>query len=119
MSDFKKAERLIKSRIINEKYAAQSTYEPQQSFAKKTEREFPIRHDQYKYPQHGVNVGPLIYRTNNMNYGSELPTETEIPTKYLPCDSTFTKGFPGGTYKFNGLNTAKTVSNVHNALNEI
>jgi len=69
MSDFKKAERLIKSRIINEKYVAHTANESQQSFAKKTEREFPIRHDQYKYPQHGLKVGPLIYRTNNMNYG--------------------------------------------------
>lgn len=49
---------------------AQAANESQQSFAKKTEREFPIRHDQYKYPQPGLNVGPLIYRTNNMNYGS-------------------------------------------------
>jgi hypothetical protein len=71
MSDFKKAQRLIKSRIINEKYVAQSTYGTNQEFAKKTEREFPIRHDQYNYPEHGVNVGPIIYRTNNMNYGKE------------------------------------------------
>lgn len=70
MSDFKKAQRLIKSRIINEQYVAQSAQQTQQSFAKKTERDFPIKHDQYQYPQPGLNVGPLIYRTNNMNYGT-------------------------------------------------
>jgi hypothetical protein len=73
MSDFKKAERLIKSRIINEKYMGQSqSGQTQQSFARSTDREFPIKHDQYKYPEHGMNVGPLIYRTNNMNYGMTI-----------------------------------------------
>ena len=54
-----------------------------------------------------------------ISLGSELPVEHELPNKYLPCNSSFTKGFTGGNFKFNGLNTVKTVSGVHNELNDI
>lgn len=41
---------------------------------KKTE--FHVKQSEsYKYPDHGLNVGPTIYRTNNMNYGSSKPAE--------------------------------------------
>ena len=51
--------------------------------------------------------------------GNNMPIETELPNKYYPCNSSFTKGFTGGNFKFNGLNTVKTVSNVHNGLNDL
>ncbi len=54
-----------------------------------------------------------------MNYGNSRPAQFEIQDKYFPCSSTFTKAFTGGSYKFNGLNTVKTISNVHNALNDL
>lgn len=57
--------------------------------------------------------------TFSFNLGSSTPANFELPNKFYPCNSTFTKGFPGGNFKFNGLNTTKTVSNVHNALNDI
>jgi len=41
-----------------------------------------------------------------------------MPNKFYPCNSSFTKGFSGGNYIFNGLNTVKTVSQVHNNLND-
>jgi hypothetical protein len=85
---------------------------------KKTE--FHIKHgENYKYPNHGLNVGPAIYRTNNMNYGSSKPADFELQNKYYPTNNTFTKGFCGGNYKFEGLNTTKSVSNVHDYLNEL
>jgi hypothetical protein len=71
----------------------------------------------YKYPEQGINVGPAIYRTNNMNYGSSKPQEFELQNKYFPTNNSFSKSFCGGNYKFDGLNTVKTVSNVHDALN--
>ncbi len=71
------------------------------------------------YPDHGLNVGPPTYKTNNMNYGSSRPAEFEIQEKYFPCNSNFTKHFNGSTHKFNGLNTVKTVSGVHNFLNDM
>lgn len=42
-----------------------------------------------------------------------------MPNKYYPCNSSFTKGFTGGGFKFNGLNTVKTLSQVHNGLNDM
>ena len=54
-----------------------------------------------------------------MNYGSSKPAEFEIQEKYFPCNSNFTKAFNGGAFKFNGLNTVKTVSGVHNGLNDM
>ena len=72
-----------------------------------------------EYPQHGLKVGNPMYHTNNMNYGSSKPADFEIQEKYFPCNSNFTHTFNGGTYKFNGLNTVKTVSGVHNTLNDM
>ena len=60
-----------------------------------------------------------MYHTSNMNYGSSRPAEFEIQEKYFPCNNNFTSTFNGGTYKFNGLNTIKTISGVHNRLNDI
>ncbi len=77
------------------------------------------KNDNYKYPQHGINVGPATYRTNNMNYGSSVPAEFELQNKYYPTNNSFSKSFCGGNYKFDGLNTVKTVSNVHGQLNDM
>lgn len=41
----------------------------------------------------------------------------EIPSKFFPRDSGYTKSFPGNV-KFNGLNTAITLSKVHQNLDE-
>jgi hypothetical protein len=60
-----------------------------------------------------------MYHTNNMQYGNARPEENELQEKYFPCNSNFTRTFNGGNYKFDGLNTVKTVSQVHNKLNDI
>ena len=60
-----------------------------------------------------MNYGNFYY-----NKGANLPIDHELPNKYYPCNSSFTKAFPGGNFKFNGLNTVKTVSGVHQALND-
>ena len=36
-------------------------------------KEFPSSADQMKYPEHGLNVGSLLYRTSNMGYGCTKP----------------------------------------------
>lgn len=51
--------------------------------------------------------------------GNQIPIDSEMPNKYYPNNSNFTKGFTGGNFKFNGLNTVKTISQVHNGLNDI
>ena len=67
VNDFKKAERLIKSKVIKEKMDAEGI--PLDNAMKKT-TEFPLKKPSYQYPQHGLQVGPSIYHTNNMNYGT-------------------------------------------------
>ena len=54
-----------------------------------------------------------------MNYGSRSPADFELQSKYFPSNNTFSTSFCGGNHKFNGLNTVKTVSNVHNLLNDM
>ncbi len=63
-------------------------------------------------------MGPVFYRTNNMNYGSMRPADWEIQDKFYPASNKFTKEFTGGNFNYNGLNCSKTISNVHSALND-
>ena len=81
-------------------------------------KKFPCRHDQIKYPELGLNIGNVLYNTENRNYGALQPTEFEIPNRFFPKDCTYTKAFCGNTYKFNGLNTHKPKHQVHDALDE-
>lgn len=76
-------------------------------------KKFPYKAEDYKYPEHGLNTGNVLYRTSNKDYGSKLPSEIEIPKSYYPRDCNYTKSY-AGNYHFNGLNTATTFSKVHN-----
>lgn len=55
--------------------------------------------------------------TANKDYGMLKPSAYEIPNRYYPTDTSYTKAFPYN-YKFDGLNTNVTFSKVHKALNE-
>lgn len=81
-------------------------------------KKFPHQVEDFKYPDHGLNTGNVLYRTSNRDYGSKLPSELEMPNRYYPKDCNYTKSFPGN-YTFNGLNTAITLSKVHNNLDEL
>ena len=37
-------------------------------------KSFPATAEQIKYPDQGLNVGSLLYRTSNMNYGNTKPS---------------------------------------------
>ena len=120
MNDFKKAERLIKSKVIRENLEREGVDPNSENSRYQKKTQFHVTGMGYsEYPEQGLNVGPSIYRTNNMNYGSNRPADFELQEKYFPCNSNFTKGFNGGTYKFNGLNTGKTLSGVHSHLNDM
>ncbi len=80
-------------------------------------KKFPNKAEDFKYPELGINVGNPVYLSANRDYGCLKPTAFEIPNRFFPRDCSYTKGFPGN-YKFNGLNTAATYSNVHKALDE-
>lgn len=36
-------------------------------------KHFPASASEMKYPEHGLNVGSLLYRTSNMTYGNVKP----------------------------------------------
>ena len=36
-------------------------------------KQFPANADEIKYPEQALNVGSLLYRTSNMNYGVQKP----------------------------------------------
>ncbi len=89
-------------------------------------RSFPAQADQIKYPDQGLNVGSLLYRTSNMSYGNTKPSQQDLPSneieysnlynfiaKYYPRPENFTNTFLGGNFTDTGLNTFKTPSRVH------
>lgn len=80
-------------------------------------KKFPHDATDFKYPEHGLQTGNVLYRTSNRDYGSKLPSDIEVPTRYYPRDCNYTKAFPGN-YNFNGLNTNITFSKVHRQLDE-
>ena len=80
MNDFKKAERLIKSKVIKEKLEEEGI-KVDNPMRKTTE--FPIKEPVYKYPDQGLKVGPSTYHTTNMNYGKV--------ENYIRYDSTYRK----------------------------
>ena len=51
-----------------------------------------------------------------MNCGRLLPSKFEVPDKYHPRDNRYTTEFIAGMYKYEGLNTAYSFSNVHDTL---
>lgn len=61
----------------------------------------------------------MNYGKSINNLGSGIPAVHQLPNKFHPCNSSFTKGFLGGTFKNNGLNTTKTVSGVHDLLDDM
>ena len=67
-------------------------------------KEHPSQTAEMKYPDHALNLGSLLYRTQNMNYGSSVPNKQDLPCnfvqifnfyleKYFPRPVSFTKTF--------------------------
>jgi len=54
-----------------------------------------------------------------MNYGSSKLIDFELQGKYFPSSNTFIKSFCGESFKFEGFNIVKSVSNIHDCLNEL
>ena len=53
-----------------------------------------------------------FYKASSMEYGSNKPTDFEIPPKYYPRVTKFTVGFCGGMFKNNSLQTIKPISRI-------
>jgi hypothetical protein len=42
-------------------------------------REFPSAQSEMKYPEHGLNMGNLLYRSSNQIYGTVKPCQQDFP----------------------------------------
>ena len=80
-------------------------------------RMFPTACDDITYPQQALKKN-LVYMTSNQQYGATMPCEADMPTKYFPRPENFTGTFNGGMYIDTGLNTWKTKSKTHAALDQ-
>ena len=119
-------EKLLKNKSVAVQYSKEQNTENMDEIEKekfKFDRNvvvpqlFPVKEGGYKYPSPSLNPGSVLYKTSNREYGHKLPTSLEIPSKYYPRDASYTKQFPDN-FRFNGLNTAKTFSKTHKALDE-
>lgn len=81
-------------------------------------KKFPVSAENFKYPEHGLNVGNPFYMTSYMVIGRLKPSNFEVTERYYPVNRNFTGQFGGGNYKFDGLNTSVAFSKVHNLLDE-
>jgi len=126
LNEFKKAEKLYKNQTVATKWAEKREEELEElSAIKKTldknaviSKKFPVKPNEYRYPEHGLNIGNPLYMTTNMDIGRLKPSGYEVPEKYFPINRTFTNQFGGGNFKFNGLNTGVEFSKSHKANDE-
>ena len=77
---------------------------------------FPAKQEEIKYPESALKIGNPLYLTSSKNYGSQLPSQQDMPQRYVPRPPQFSKTFCGGNYKSEGLTTAMTPSRVHKEL---
>lgn len=77
-------------------------------------RDFPAKAEDIKYPEKALKVGNPLFATSNMGYGSVIPNQTELPTKFHPRAEKFSGTFPN-QFSDTGLNTSSTPSRVHAA----
>ena len=80
-------------------------------------RVFPSKAEEIRYPEPALKKN-FVYQTTSQNYGADLPTHADIPTKYYPRPENFAGTFNGGMYVDTGLNTIATKSKVHRALDQ-
>jgi hypothetical protein len=75
INDFKRAEKLIKSKIVKETLEKEGINPNAENGLYQKKTEFHVKGETYNYPSHGLNIGNPIYHTNNMNYGKSKPAE--------------------------------------------
>ena len=80
-------------------------------------RPFPAVAEEIKYPEQALKKN-LLYQTSNQAYGSKMPSQPDLPTKYCPRPECFTGTFNGGNFIDTGLNTYKTPSRFHASMDQ-
>ena len=80
---------------------------------------FPFKASEFKYPNDGQEKPKSLYITTNDTYGKIKPNDLELPEKYFPKNTSFTKQQTFLMYKNNSLNCASSFSKVHSSLDSV
>ena len=80
---------------------------------------FPFKASEFKYPNDGQEKPKSLYITTNDTYGKIKPNDLELPEKYFPKNTSFTKQQGFTPYRNNSLNCAASRSNVHASLDSV
>lgn len=75
LGDFRRAEKLIKSKVIRDNLEREGIEANSENSRYQKKTEFHVTKGYSAYPDHGLNVGPATYQTNNMNYGNSRPAD--------------------------------------------
>ena len=93
---------------VNEKYK----YDKNAIIAKK----FPFKASDFHYPNDGQEKPKSLYITTNENYGKQKPNDLELPDKWYPINTKFTRECGTLMYRNSSLNCSESRSKVHASL---
>ena len=96
---------------VNEKYK----YDKNAIIAKK----FPFKASDFHYPNDGQEKPKSLYITTNENYGKQKPNDLELPDKWYPINTKFTKECGNLMYRNSSLNCSESRSKVHASLDSV
>mmetsp|Transcript_101394 Transcript_101394/g.286022 ORF Transcript_101394/g.286022 Transcript_101394/m.286022 type:complete len:201 (-) Transcript_101394:115-717(-) len=81
---------------------------------------YPAHAGSFNYPEVAKRgASNPLYQTASQAYGREPPTEQQLPDRYFPSNSSFTKGFMDRKPRNTSLNTDPGYSRIHSAFNEL
>ena len=96
---------------VNEKYK----YDKNAIIAKK----FPFKASDFHYPNDGQEKPKSLYITTNENYGKQKPNDLELPDKWYPINTKFTRECGTLMYRNSSLNCSESRSKVHASLDSV
>ena len=86
--------------------------------AHKIPHKFPVSAEMIRYPSVAKRgASNVLFRTTSLDIGSKRPDQHQLPERYFPLLSGFSKGFPSRT-PLTALSTSQTRSRVHSSLDE-
>jgi hypothetical protein len=96
---------------VNEKYK----YDKNAIIAKK----FPFKASDFHYPNDGQEKPKSLYITTNENYGKQKPNDLELPDKWYPINTKFTRECGTLMYRNSSLNCSESRSKVHASFDSV
>ena len=80
---------------------------------------FPFKASEFRYPNEGQEKPKTLFITTNDTYGKIKPNDLELPDKYYPKNTSFTKQQGFLMYRNNSLNCSSSYSKVHPSLDSV